>query len=136
MNEQQESMAEFILQTISERDGCMNNSDLDRLFINKYGETVSARKDRFYVKSQLEEEYRLIRTKNALVLLSDNGHTAKRIGFHQYLAKLYNNKRLDIKLKQLEFACKMLAIMKEAPLAILSLIEAVVITGLLMALLL
>lgn len=136
MNEQQTAMAEFILQTLSDNAGCMDKGHLDRMFINQYGETVPAQKDRFYVKSQLEEEYKLIRTKGTMLLLSDNGHVAKRIGFHKYVTRLHKNQRLDIKLKQLELWCKMLTVAKEAPLAIVSLIEAVVITGLLMALLL
>lgn len=129
-------MAEFILQTLSDNAGCMDKGYLDRMFISQYGETVPARKDRFYVKSQLEEEYKLIRTKGTMLLLSDNGHVAKRIGFHKYVTRLHKNQRLDIKLKQLELWCKMLTVAKEAPLAIVSLIEAIVITGLLMALLL
>ena len=126
-------MAEFILQTLSERNGCLNNGDLDRLFINQYGETVAARKDRFYVKSQLEEEYKLIRTQGTMLLLSDNGHVAKRIGFHKYMTKLHKNKRLDFKVKQLEFWCKMLDLIQKMPTALISIVETIILLYLLLA---
>lgn len=126
MNEQQTAMAEFILQTLSDNAGCMDKGHLDRMFINQYGETVPARKDRFYVKNQLEEEYKLIRTKGTMLLLSDNGHVAKRIGFHKYVKKMHKNKRLDFKIKQLEFWCKMMDFIQKAPTALISTVETII----------
>lgn len=38
-----------------------------------------------------------------MILLSDNVHVAKRIGFHKYVNKIHNDKRLEINLKQLPF---------------------------------
>lgn len=88
---------------------------------------------RFYVTNQSEDEYKLIRQQGTMVLLSDNGHTAKRIGFDRYVSKLHKNQRLDIKLKHLEMICKSLNIIKDAPGAIIATIEAIILITLLLA---
>ena len=68
-----------------------------------------------------------------MVLLSDNGYVAKRIGFHKYMTKLHKNRRLDIKLKQLEVLCKTLDAIQKIPTAMIAAIETVILIWLLLA---
>lgn len=110
MNKQQDEIAEIILKNLIQHNGCLKESFLDANLTKLYGDTGEHKKNRFFVKKRMIEEYDLIKRDGALLMISDNGETAHKIGIQKYLKELHSNQRLDVKLKRLEFWCKILTL--------------------------
>lgn len=123
MDKKQDAIAEDILILLANNNGCFSEKDVDFFLLKKYGDSFSDRKNRLFVKERMLDDYHLIKRKNNLLMLSDNGETASRIGINFYLKYLHKNQRLDLKIKKLEFFCRVFEVLKQSHSLFIAIIE-------------
>ena len=70
--------------------------------------------DYLYVKNTLQNDYHLIRTDRAELLLTPDGIAAQRIGFEKYLRKVKKGTQLEVTLKRLDILSKAITIIKDS----------------------
>lgn len=112
MNEFQQKIATEILVLVNNHNGHIFAYELDDFLYNTFGEN---QKEEFtFVISRLIEDYNLIYRSNAWLCLTSNGEIAVNLGVAKYIKKLHTNKRLDIRMKELEVISKLISIIKDS----------------------
>ena len=112
MNELQQRIATEILILINNHNGHIFEYKLLDFLYDKFLEN---QKEEFtFVISRLIEDYNLIYQSNAWLCLTSNGEIAVNMGVAKYIKKLHANKRLDIRMKELEIISKLISIFKDS----------------------
>lgn len=120
MTEIQEQMAVTALNFVAEHNGVCTKNDLLRTLRLRHGDDNLARASRVIVIDKLTQEIPLIRILNNLASLTENGETAQRMGFEQYMRRLHGNNRLDIRLKRMEFWIKLIELLDKSKVLIVT----------------
>lgn len=133
MNRMQDEIACKVLTLLNEHNGHLTKSGL----LDRLEKEIPNNNDKeiWFVVNRLLNDYKLIYESNSWICLSSDGEVAVNIGVDRYIRKLHKNKRLDLKMKQLEVISKILSILKDSKVILTALVAALT-TGLIYGLIL